>query len=95
MWSTLMGGACCHHRTFPFPSLLSALFHNRVSLGCKLNCLMIMSDIYSFLPVLVQCREGNFPGDSKKITYKELLQEVCKFANVLKDKGKSSAFFCG
>ncbi|XP_073257165.1 acetyl-coenzyme A synthetase, cytoplasmic-like [Porites lutea] len=31
--------------------------------------------------------EGNFPGDSKQITYSELLSEVCKFANVLKDKG--------
>lgn len=31
--------------------------------------------------------EGNFPGDNKQITYSELLKEVCKFANVLKDKG--------
>lgn len=37
--------------------------------------------------VLTQHREGNFPGDSKQITYSELLSEVCKFANVLKDKG--------
>ena len=27
------------------------------------------------------------PGDTKSITYKELLDEVCKFANVLKDLG--------
>ena len=33
-------------------------------------------------------REGNFPEDSKQITYRELLSEVCKFANVLKDKGE-------
>ena len=33
-------------------------------------------------------REGNFLGDSKQITYRELLSEVCKFANVLKDKGE-------
>lgn len=44
--------------------------------------------VFTILPVLVKCREGNFPGDSKKITYSELLLEVCKFANVLKDKGK-------
>ncbi|KAK2562327.1 Acetyl-coenzyme A synthetase [Acropora cervicornis] len=31
--------------------------------------------------------EGNSPEDSKQITYRELLSEVCKFANVLKDKG--------
>ena len=37
---------------------------------------------------LLKCREGNFPGDSKQITYSELLSEVCKFANVLKDKGE-------
>ncbi len=31
--------------------------------------------------------EGNEPGDSKNITYKQLLAEVCKFANVLKKHG--------
>jgi len=31
--------------------------------------------------------EGNTPGDDKKITYRELHAEVCKFANVLKAKG--------
>lgn len=31
--------------------------------------------------------EGNYPGDSSKITYAELLKEVCKFSNVLKGKG--------
>ncbi|XP_067144049.1 acetyl-coenzyme A synthetase, cytoplasmic [Centruroides vittatus] len=31
--------------------------------------------------------EGNDPGDTRKITYKELLQEVSKFANVLKLQG--------
>ena len=55
-------------------------------------CILIMSDTDCFLPVLVQFREGNVPGESKKITYKELLQEVCKFANVLKDKGRNCAF---
>tara|TARA_B100001057_G_scaffold373371_1_gene377803 strand:- start:1626 stop:3548 length:1923 start_codon:yes stop_codon:yes gene_type:complete len=29
--------------------------------------------------------EGDEPGDSKKYTFKELHEEVCKFANVLKD----------
>jgi acetyl-CoA synthetase len=31
--------------------------------------------------------EGNEPGDDKKITYKELHEQVCKFANVLKAHG--------
>ncbi|XP_066526674.1 acetyl-coenzyme A synthetase, cytoplasmic isoform X2 [Hoplias malabaricus] len=31
--------------------------------------------------------EGNEPGDEKTVTYRELLQEVCKFANVLKSQG--------
>lgn len=32
-------------------------------------------------------REGNDPEDYSKITYKKLLEEVCRFANVLKSKG--------
>lgn len=32
-------------------------------------------------------REGNHPDDYSKITYKKLLQEVCRFANVLKSHG--------
>ncbi|KFW63428.1 Acetyl-coenzyme A synthetase, cytoplasmic, partial [Pygoscelis adeliae] len=31
--------------------------------------------------------EGNEPGDSVKITYSELLHEVCQFANVLRSQG--------
>ncbi|XP_041112478.1 acetyl-coenzyme A synthetase, cytoplasmic-like isoform X1 [Polyodon spathula] len=31
--------------------------------------------------------EGNEPGDEMKITYRELLLEVCKFANVLRSQG--------
>jgi len=31
--------------------------------------------------------EGNAPGEDRAITYKELHQEVCKFANVLKSHG--------
>lgn len=34
------------------------------------------------------CREGNDPDDDGKITYNELLTDVCKFANVLKKHGK-------
>ncbi|MBN3285735.1 ACSA protein, partial [Polyodon spathula] len=31
--------------------------------------------------------EGNEPGDEMKITYRELLLQVCKFANVLRSQG--------
>ncbi len=31
--------------------------------------------------------EGNSPQDTKKITYAELHQQICQFANVLKDQG--------
>tara|TARA_B100000686_G_scaffold261836_1_gene274947 strand:+ start:3531 stop:5510 length:1980 start_codon:yes stop_codon:yes gene_type:complete len=31
--------------------------------------------------------EGNEPGNNKKLTYKELHKEVCKFSNVLKNHG--------
>ncbi|CAA6812304.1 MAG: Acetyl-coenzyme A synthetase (EC, partial [uncultured Thiotrichaceae bacterium] len=31
--------------------------------------------------------EGDSPDEDRKITYKELHEEVCKFANVLKSKG--------
>ncbi|XP_055748743.1 acetyl-coenzyme A synthetase, cytoplasmic-like isoform X3 [Salvelinus fontinalis] len=31
--------------------------------------------------------EGNEPGDMMKVTYGELLQQVCQFANVLKSQG--------
>ena len=50
------------------------------------NVAIFLKTFFSFC-VLTQHREGNFPGDSKQITYSELLSEVCKFANVLKDKG--------
>uniref|UniRef100_A0A672ML01 acetate--CoA ligase n=1 Tax=Sinocyclocheilus grahami TaxID=75366 RepID=A0A672ML01_SINGR len=39
-----------------------------------------------FLGVVLD-REGNEPGDEKTVTYRELLQQVCKFANVLKSQG--------
>ncbi|XP_076839870.1 acetyl-coenzyme A synthetase, cytoplasmic isoform X3 [Brachyhypopomus gauderio] len=31
--------------------------------------------------------EGNEPGDEKTVTYRELLEQVCKFSNVLKSQG--------
>jgi len=37
--------------------------------------------------VIYLFREGNDPEDYSKITYKKLLEEVCRFSNVLKSKG--------
>ena len=34
-------------------------------------------------------REGNDPDDYSRLTYRKLLEEVCRFANVLKSKGVS------
>ncbi|KAF3424294.1 hypothetical protein E2986_10895 [Frieseomelitta varia] len=31
--------------------------------------------------------EGNDPDDYSRLTYRKLLEEVCRFANVLKSKG--------
>ena len=37
---------------------------------------------------LCPLREGNEPGDELTVTYTELLQSVCRFANVLKSQGR-------
>lgn len=41
-------------------------------------------------------REGNDPGDHGQITFRELLEQVCKFSNVLKSLGNypQGASFC-
>lgn len=36
-------------------------------------------------------REGNDPGDELTVTYRELLQRVCQFANILKAQGELPA----
>ena len=35
--------------------------------------------------------EGNEPGEDAKLTYRELHEQVCKFANVLKSRGVKKA----
>ena len=37
--------------------------------------------------MFVILREGNDAGLKKKVTYQELLKQICKFSNVLKDFG--------
>jgi len=37
--------------------------------------------------LFIAYREGNDPEDYTRITYKKLLEHVCKFANVLKAQG--------
>lgn len=36
---------------------------------------------------LILYREGNDPDDYSRLTYRKLLEEVCRFANVLKSNG--------
>ena len=48
----------------------------------------VLADFKQCVHFSMPFREGNIPGDNKQITYSELLKEVCKFANVLKDKGR-------
>uniref|UniRef100_A0AAY4DU59 Acetyl-coenzyme A synthetase n=1 Tax=Denticeps clupeoides TaxID=299321 RepID=A0AAY4DU59_9TELE len=49
--------------------------------------------LYLCMPLLphniphISSGQGNEPGDDLTITYKELLHQVCKFANVLKSQG--------
>lgn len=47
------------------------------NLKCKI-CICIISFI---------SREGNHPDDYSRLTYRKLLEEVCRFANVLKNLG--------
>lgn len=37
--------------------------------------------------LIVGFREGNHPEDFSRLTYKKLLEEVCRFSNVLKSHG--------
>jgi acetyl-CoA synthetase len=47
-------------------------------------------NVYRFFIVsFYNFREGNDPEDYSRLTYKKLLEEVCRFANVLKSKGVS------
>lgn len=46
---------------------------------------------FSSIDFTVHCvaREGNDPEDYSRLTYRKLLEETCRFANVLKSKGVS------
>jgi acetyl-CoA synthetase len=43
--------------------------------------------VYFFIILSYNFREGNDPDDYSRLTYRKLLEEVCRFANVLKSKG--------
>ncbi|WP_375426943.1 acetate--CoA ligase [uncultured Sphingomonas sp.] len=49
------------------------------------NCLDRHLDLRGDQVAIV--REGDEPGDTRRVTYRELHAEVCRFANVLKDQG--------
>ena len=54
---------------------------------------MVLQVLLSFKLLFSYYREGNDPDDSSSITYSELLEQVCKFANVLKSLGKYDIIF--
>ena len=43
--------------------------------------------------MFVILREGNDAGLKKKVTYQELLKQICKFSNVLKNFGIRKGVF--
>jgi len=49
------------------------------------------SNEFSPINFTIYCvaREGNDPEDYSRLTYRKLLEETCRFANVLKSKGVS------
>lgn len=62
---------------------------------CECECVHVCKRVcppaagVSALLVVISSREGNEPGDELTVTYRELLQRVCQFANVLKSRGQS------
>lgn len=67
-----------------FTKSLSSLSHLRFSVN-NLPCDFLRFGnsifwVFSF-------REGNHPDDYSRLTYRKLLEEVCRFANVLKMHG--------
>lgn len=51
----------------------------------KLKTINNVTNIELF--ILICFREGNHPDDYSRLTYKKLLEEVCRFANLLRSKG--------
>lgn len=64
-------------------------FRNRVLIVCgiKEKTLALTDFWFPLLPVLL-LREGNTPGHHLSITYRQLLSQVCRCANVLKQMGE-------
>ena len=46
-----------------------------------------LDSVITLLNELVFSREGNHPDDYSRLTYRKLLEDVCRFANVLKSRG--------
>ena len=73
-------------REFDFKNDVSIKFYEGAETNMSYNCLdrQVKAGNGDRTAIIW---EGNDPTVSKNYTYKELLDEVCKFANVLKDKG--------
>uniref|UniRef100_A0AAY4DS79 acetate--CoA ligase n=1 Tax=Denticeps clupeoides TaxID=299321 RepID=A0AAY4DS79_9TELE len=70
---------------------MSSFMSKSATVGCIINFFLNLKRQMSHQSSLILSSfcsmEGNEPGDDLTITYKELLHQVCKFANVLKSQG--------
>lgn len=67
------------------PEELSIKWFTNAKLNVSYNCIDRHLDARAHQTAIIW--EGNEPGEDKKYTYKQLHEEVCKFANVLKKNG--------
>ena len=70
--------------SFAYPDVSIRWFHDGVT-NAAYNCIDRHLETRGDQVAIVW--EGDDPGDDKKITYRELHQHVCRFANVLKARG--------
>ena len=82
----------------PWDSVLTGSFtnlpvhwFNQGKLNASYNCLDRHLETRGDQPALIW--EGDNPGASKKITYRQLHEEVCRFGNALKDLGVNKGDF--
>lgn len=73
-------------RSYDFDKKIDIKFFEGATTNLSVNCLDRWVEAGEGGRVAI-IWEGNDPSETRKLTYKELLDETCKFANVLKDKG--------
>ena len=73
-------------RSYDFKNKIDIKYFEGGKTNITVNCLDRHIENGKGDRVAIIC-EGNEPNQVKKVTYKQLYTEVCKFANVLKEKG--------